>query len=344
MTGWAEPLYSKSAIDRAGWQYVDPQTGAQDRETALARINNWRGSHAFPLNTIQVSLRKRAYGLDGDATVAQRIKRLPSIEAKIRRFANMKLSRMQDLGGCRAIMRDMDSLHELYRLYRLGNGKHILDRRDDYIFENLKQSGYRGIHLVYRYRSDRKQTYNGLKIKIQLRTRLQHAWATAVETVGFFTSQALKSSRGEDLWLRFFALMGSKIALMERSPAIPDTPDQPSELHRELKKLTGKLGVMDRLTAFGQTLQFAEEHIGAKGAKYFILQLDATQQELRVYKFGNLMAATDYYDALERAAAHEEATDVVLVSVESLAALRRAYPNYFLDTDLFLEIVREATL
>ena len=34
--------------------------------------------------------------------------------------------------------------------------------------------------------------------------------------------------------------------------------------------------------------------------------------------------------------------DAVLVTVESLAALRRAYPNYFLATTAFLESVEEA--
>ena len=36
------------------------------------------------------------------------------------------------------------------------------------------------------------------------------------------------------------------------------------------------------------------------------------------------------------------ATDVVLVSVEPAATLKRAYPNYFLDTSVFLDTVREA--
>jgi hypothetical protein len=70
---------------------------------------------------------------------------------------------------------------------------------------NPQKSGYRGIHLVYRY-NGRKTEYNGLKIEIQIRTVIQHAWATAVETVGMFTQQALKSSQGEQDWLRYFAL------------------------------------------------------------------------------------------------------------------------------------------
>ena len=43
-------------------------------------------------------------------------------------------------------------------------------------------SGYRGVHLIYRYNSDRKTEYNTLLIEMQLRSQLQHAWATAVET------------------------------------------------------------------------------------------------------------------------------------------------------------------
>ena len=34
--------------------------------------------------------------------------------------------------------------------------------------------------------------------------------------------------------------------------------------------------------------------------------------------------------------------DAVLVSVDSISSLRRAYPNYFLDTHVFIEAVKEA--
>jgi hypothetical protein len=40
--------------------------------------------------------------------------------------------------------------------------------------------------------------YNDLKIEMQLRSQYQHAWATAVETVGTFIGQALKSSIGPE--------------------------------------------------------------------------------------------------------------------------------------------------
>lgn len=43
--------------------------------------------------------------------------------------------------------------------------------------------------MVYEFKSKSSSysQYNGMLIEIQLRTRLQHYWATAVETVGIFT-------------------------------------------------------------------------------------------------------------------------------------------------------------
>lgn len=339
---WGEPLYSRSAVDRAALAIADPLTGPYDRELALAVVNNWRSSHAFPLNTLQMNLRRRAAGIDSDATVAQRIKRLPSIVGKIERYPDMKLSRMQDIGGCRAVLKDIDAVRELYGRYREGNGRHLLEREDDYIEVKPKASGYRGVHLVYRYNSARNTTYNGLRIEVQLRTRLQHAWATAVETVGFFTMQALKSSLGGDDWLRFFALMSSEIAILEGTPLVPGTPSDPGERRSELRGLTECLGVVDKLAAYGRTLKLAEDRIVGGNYKYFILQLDARNAQLTVYSFGKLAAATESYEGLERASNQSE-VDVVLVSVDSLSSLRRAYPNYFLDTAYFVQLVTEAT-
>jgi ppGpp synthetase/RelA/SpoT-type nucleotidyltranferase len=39
-------------------------------------------------------------------------------------------------------------------------------REDDYI-RQPKISGYRGVHLVYRYLRDRQETYNGLSVEVQ---------------------------------------------------------------------------------------------------------------------------------------------------------------------------------
>lgn len=182
---------------------------------ALDVVNDWRSSHSFPLNTLQMALRQRSASICSRPIVAQRLKRTTSIITKLRRFPKMQLSRMQDVGGARAVLTDVAEVDRLRERYRRGRDRHALVTEKDYIREP-KPSGYRGIHLVYRYHSDRTAKYNGLQIELQLRTRLQHAWATAVETVGTFLGQALKSSEGERNWLRFFELVGSVFALHER--------------------------------------------------------------------------------------------------------------------------------
>ena len=83
--------------------------------------------------------------------------------------------------------------------------------------------------------------WQGLQIEIQLRSRLQHQWATAVETVGTFIGDELKSNRGDQGWLRFFALMSSAIALSERTPLVPDTPTNQPEIVEEIRRCNEEL-------------------------------------------------------------------------------------------------------
>ena len=118
--------------------------------------------------------------------VAQRLKRVPTILDKIKnRQQQMQLGRMQDVGGLRAIVTDIRQLNDLKKKYARLRTKHSLERVHDYISET-KESGYRGVHIIYKYHSPEKPQYDGLYVEIQLRTRLQHLWATAVETVDFF--------------------------------------------------------------------------------------------------------------------------------------------------------------
>lgn len=336
MTIWTEPRFSRSQVDRAGARYVDPNANREERDRARRVINNWRSSHSYPLNTLQVNLRYAANQVDDDPTVAQRIKRLPSIRHKLDRIPEMRLSQMQDLGGCRAVVAGVGKVAELVRFYReKSQMKHRLIRMDPYVWEP-KESGYRGVHLVYAYYSDKKSTYNGLKIEIQLRSQLQHGWATAVETVGTFTRQALKSSMGEEGWLRFFALMSSALALREGTPLVPATPGDPGELKEELKARAQELQVAHRLSAYQTALQHVEERLKPGKKHIFLLELDLGRRMLRVRSYDDATVAASAYGAAEHRTEGDDAMDVVLVRADSVASLRRAYPNYFLDTTAFL--------
>ena len=340
MAEWAIPQYSRADVDRAGRILASRRPNPQDWEIALTIISNWRSSHSFPLNTMQNHLRRKAKEIDAQSLIAQRIKRLPAIRQKLMRFKSwLTLSEMQDIGGCRAVVRDVRHVQKLLSAYRKSDIKHKLEDIDDYI-ANPKRSGYRGVHLIYRYHSDRKETYEGLKIEIQLRSPAQHAWATAVEIVGLFIKQPLKSSLGRREWLRFFALMGSAIAAREGCAGIPDTPATKKELRAELREYGEQLDVENDLQIYGAALQNLEE-VNVAGGHYFLLELNPVARSVKVtgYKPQEFERASQDYLVAERAITEHAGLDAVLVSAESLTALRRAYPNYFLDLHAFIKLV-----
>ena len=345
---WIAPLYERAQVNVAGKSKIDA-TGAPDvKASALGLINNWRSAHSFPLNCFQMTLRHRATSLDTSAVIAQRLKRLVAIEAKLRRFPNMRLTQMQDIGGCRAILPRVPQVEKLAALFKQSDtknprGRHPLAHYDDYI-EKPKEDGYRGVHLVYRYYSESKKhrVFNDLKIEIQLRSRPQHAWATAVETVDMFTGQALKSDRGQRDWARFFALMGSAIAMRERRPIVPGTPTDPTVMVRELRELVQKLKVEAKLETWRHSLKRWMPK--ASGILLYLVFLDVGRSVYQItpFKFGNLLRAQEAYAEMEKKVGDNPGSQAVLVSVEDLSLLRRAYPNYFLDTRLFLREVRRA--
>lgn len=149
---YPKPQYSRNEVNRAGDTYMNPDSTEAQKEAALIVINNWRVAHNFPLNTFQMRLRSVAKNINEKSLVAQRIKRLESIRHKMERFPSMKLVQIQDIGGCRAIMNDISEVEQLVSHYKHGSRgvKHKLKNDNDYI-TNPKQSGYRGVHLIYKY-------------------------------------------------------------------------------------------------------------------------------------------------------------------------------------------------
>lgn len=352
---WVEPIYDAATINKAGKALVSAMDSSWEEWSDedwrmhyanLDVINNWRSSHGYPLNTFQVNLRATSRKFDADPLIAQRIKRLSSIGHKLDRFRSMKLSQMQDLGGCRAILQNTTVARQVFEYYLHKSGiKHERISVDDYI-SKPKDSGYRGMHLVYRYFSDKNKTaFNGLKIEMQLRSKYQHAWATAVETVGTFSGEALKSSLGSDEWQRFFALMSSAIAIREKSALVPDTPSTRRELVSELAKYTRSLNVVHRLQEYSRALNMITKgDSGTSGAHLYLLELDPIEGTLRItgFRSDQQEEADQKYAEAETKRKKRSHTDAVLVSVESLNSLSKAYPNYFADTRVFVELLNQA--
>lgn len=292
-----------------------------------------------------MTLHNRAKAVDPKAIVAQRLKRLSSIKGKLERFGNMQLARVQDLGGCRAIVRTVSVVDKLVSIYEDNPPPHaVFEKKNDYI-ATPKTDGYRGVHLIYKYQNDApaKLPYTNLRIEIQLRSRLQHAWATALETVSTFTGQALKANLGDDAWKRFFLLMGSAIAIREKRPVVAGAPDK-AELVKALRESSNKLNVQQVLLGWGHAIHEMVPKIRASAT--YLLKLDMEANTIRVegYTKRELLQASDAYLQFEKETAGNPKKQGVLVSVNSLQALRSAYPNYFADTEQFVRALNEAIL
>ncbi len=243
-------------------------------------------------------------------------------------------------------MSDVNLVDNLVEDYlKKSQFKHKLFSKKDYITTPSK-SGYRGVHLIYDYHSKRNKYYNDLKIEIQIRSLLQHAWATTVETIDIFTKQALKSSQGDKDWSRFFVLMSSAMAIKEQRPISLNTPADLVGLKNEIIEYENKLGVKNKLNAFRVSMRLLDSldnnsNQNIQDAHYYLLELDTTKNIVKIITFNQneSIKANEAYIELEKAS--DISINVVLVSAESLSTLKLAYPNYYADTDMFLTSLNE---
>ncbi len=344
--------YTKLQINSAGRILTNEKSSAEEKNSALDALDNWRAVHYYPLHIFQMRLKNRAKIVDPNAIIAQRLKRVPSIIYKLKRSyhghkPSMKLYQMQDIAGCRAVLADISKAKRLCDEYYLkGDLKHKRIGFKDYITAP-KSDGYRSLHLVYEYKSDKpgKREFNGLRVEVQIRSKLQHLWATAVETAGFFTRQAIKSSEGSPDWNGFFKLVSSAFAKIEKSPVIADTPLDEKELFSEIKKKELELSVISKMTAWTSGMQFFNKEIKGKSkkVKFFLLELDILGNKLNISSYTKAQEekAINDYAAIEKRHSGQKDYDMVLVGVDAANDLQKAYPNYFVDTTEFIGYLRK---
>ena len=209
-----------------------------------------------------------------------------------------------------------------------------------------KCDGYRGIHLVYQYRSETKElvVFNGLRIEIQIRSQLQHVFATAVETASIFTEQPIKSLKAnldDERWRRFFAVMGGALAAREQTVAVPGVPTTADELVDELKLLSRQLSVETVLGGWGKTVEQLSGYRFKAAAYLLRLDADAKTTEVIAYTSKDVPQTDEEYLRLEKRYKQTPSHQVVWVRAESIDALRLGYPNFYLDTTAFINTMKE---
>jgi len=338
---WKVVEYSRSQIINAG-KTIRRGSSATIKELQLATeiIDNWRAAHAFPLHVIYMHLR-RMRSSNNEVIVAERLKRLDSIIGKLKREQSMNLWTMQDLGGCRVIVPSIDKVYECFEKYDKSRKRHIFKKSYDYI-KVPKDSGYRSLHAVYEYHSDKNETYNkNMLVEIQFRTHLQHLWATAVETMGLFTKESIKTGAGSDDVKRFFVLTSALFAKKEQQPLPPNVIDDLAEIVSEINTLNRKHNYLDFLSGISVAVDNQKSSVSKSSAAYYILILNYSTRRLQIksFKASQFETANAIYNSIEATRAANK-IDAVLVRVSSFTILEKAYPNYFSDIWEFVDLVR----
>lgn len=347
--------YSGVQVNRAGDQLRRDNLILNQEEfsAVLDVISYWRSEHDEPLKVSFLTLQDVVARIDRRAIFGKRLKRVASISSKLRRFPEMDLKNMQDIGGCRAILTNQKKLQQASRALKLlpefqwPNPKF---RLKDYI-ANPKPDGYRSIHIVGNFSAIPGETR---RIEVQLRTYIQHYWATALEIVDLFTHQALKSNQGDDEWRNFFRSASEQFAEMDeihlfetmspaskqiayrarlrKHPRLQETADA-------VKRCSKKLRVVDKLEAYAGSLVILDDQLKTQQAPGFALlkiDLKAKTVAAQPFAFTDSKVAETRYIELESETAKSENVVVALVSSTAIGGIKEAYPNYFADSSQFL--------
>ena len=108
------------------------------------------------------------------------------------------------------------------------------------------------------------------------------------------------------------------------------------------------LDAVARLEAYGHALKVLEGNVRNGRAAYFHIYLERSDENSASVRWNEYSGneqeeAIHAYEEVESAIRHFPGGETVLVQVSSIDALRRAYPNYFADTSVFVAALRQAT-
>ena len=284
-------------------------------------LDAWRYRHIRPMDDIFDAINElKTKRPEFDYDVAERLKRLPSILGKLYRFPTMKLNQIQDIGGVRIICSDIDQLmallpylDELFPEYKEKNR-----------LENPAPSGYRGIHRVYKK--------DGVYIELQIRTMLEHVWATSVESIDVLRGTAMKNGEDGAAWTEFFQLLSSLFAASEQLPMLEKHESlDVIDLVSRIKELDNTDRVISKLRSYAGTNSLLTT-LSYYPETYYVLLERRSDNHVEIICYPESQAERAFTD-YEKNERNKDDSDKVLVSIDNVKKISEIYPNYFVHLD-----------
>lgn len=356
--------FSKKDVVRAGIALTNDNliNDEESFQKTMDVLTYWRDSHVFPLNNAHQLLNKFVLKVDENAFIAKRLKRFDSIKKKLQRFEQMQLKNMQDIGGIRVVVTTLEQVNSIFNtlaqeVYFHNNGQFI--KFDNYI-EKPKDDGYRSLHMVGKFNTD---DHDERKIEFQIRTKLQHSWATSLEIVDIFTGQNLKGNAGFANYQTFFKNISDQFQIMENLKGFKNNDkgtflkeylrdaitnrkniNQCLEITEFLDRKIGNNSIEQQLKYYCETAKKINHDLSSgKFANGFVLiQLDTDTQKIDYDFFPKEKhsEASLKYSYYEKEFSKQKHLIVTLLSTDAMGGLKQAYPNYFADSEFFLAHVK----
>jgi ppGpp synthetase/RelA/SpoT-type nucleotidyltranferase len=272
--------------------------------------------------------------------IAQRHKTLYSTILKLDRF-KARLSQIQDIGGVRVILPDVDSVKRFCKFFP-GQSKTVRllpDKTKNYI-STPKDDGYRGIHLLLELDNKKPELANisTVVVELQVRTNLQHYWATAVEVAGVMNQKGYKTGDWDEDWKQFFTQVAYLFAC--RDEPTNDSVASQLDCAKRAYALATKLDLWKKLGVARLMGKWLIANPKQKGFSHVVLIMIPHTKKFSVLTPDNKEDEASFKEHELRFLNTKNGELMVSVGLDNFKQLQKAYPNFAMDTTQFLEVLQ----
>lgn len=355
------------------------QQNSEEYRKQILILDSWRHQHEEPA---QIFFKKLVGIINKypDAMATYRLKRKESILKKLYRSnGNFELGAMDDIAGCRAIVNSVSEVYEVYNeiLNLKEAGEIDIKKTKDYI-ENPEKSGYRSLHIIIKQTLKQENIDRQYRIELQIRTKLQHYWSTAVEAMSEIDNVEYKDptlvSEGNtriQSCLQFFKVISKLFACCENND-----DEFKEELANSVRTNNNFKEIIEDLKAARNSVTInMQKNIAKSGEGLYLLELSRETQELTIhsYTMDCVEKAITNYNSKENSSISNEANKIqydteidsgsvnkdltvekpdaqtsyitsinrVLIYAKNEDQLGDTYPNYSYNIEKFIEKVEE---
>ena len=273
---------------------------------------DWRLTFAEPMRQLYCTLNTQYPTYKSSC----RIKRMESIFRKV----NYKLTSMHDIAGVRVVTNNLNELCSLKEECEKlkspqENTYKIVSSSLFHDYSTKPRNGYRSVHFDVQLRDD--VTGRCYHVELQLRTKLQHAWAQAVEAIDSIESTDVKHNPDKD---KFWILLSALIAYKEGDGTLIPEGKSYKDLEKELININDRRQYLEKLRLFSHETLIENPSSLQRGWNLIIHDLG--EQEGRVVSFNNL-------DDLKREYIKEGMPDYPIVYTDDPDNLPSSYSAYY---------------